>query len=177
MDKKFNVNQYFQKPVGSGSNFFDDISSNSGPSAMMASVIESGSSNDLFQASTTSPPSDQIQQLSSSIASMQVDKPGHKNLNNLTLATSKLDVMKNSKEEPALCRIFAMHDDISNPAEQSKPALSKTFFDTLGSTSPSSILQFGTASPGIDFMIPDPVNNILPLGLNSDGSIVFHIIL
>lgn len=172
MDKKFSVNQYFQKPVGSGSNFFDDISSSSGPSAMMASVIESGSSHDLFQASTTSPASDQTQQLSSGIAAMQIDKPGQKNPNNLISSASKSDETKNSKEEPTLCRIFAMQDDISTPIEKFKPALCKTFFDTLGSTSPSSILQFGAAS-GIDFMMPDPVNSILPPGINSDGKCTF----
>lgn len=174
MDKKFTVNQYFQKPVGSGSNFFDDISSSSGPSAMMASVIESGSSHDLFQTSTTSPSSDQSQQLSSGIAAMQIDKPSNKNPNNLTSATSKSDETKSSKEEPALCRIFAMQDDVSSPVEKSKPTVGKTFFDTLGgSTSPSSILQFGGVSSGIDFMMPDPGSNILPPGLNTDESAGF----
>lgn len=169
MEKKFTVNQYFQKPVGSGSNFFDDISSSSGSSAMMASVIESGSSHDLFQASTISPSIDQSVQLSSGIAAMQIDKSGNKNSGSQTSASSKSDETNNSKEEPVLCRIFAMQDDISNPVEKSKPTLGKTFFDTLGSTSPTSILQFGAASSGIDFMMPDPVNNILPPGLNSDG--------
>lgn len=171
MDKKITVNQYFQKPVGSGSNFFDDISSSSGPSAMMASVIESGSSHDLFHASTNSSSSYQTQQLLSGIANMQIDKSGQKNPS-VTSASSKSDEGNNmgSKEEPVLCRIFAMQDEISSPVEKAKPSLGKTFFDTLGSTSPTSILQFGSGSSGIDFMMPDPVNSILPPGLNSDES-------
>ncbi|KAK7869569.1 hypothetical protein R5R35_003362 [Gryllus longicercus] len=143
------LSKYFSQPapsLSSTASFFDQISSSSNDSAMMTSVRESSSSQDLFLAATSPAP---VKSLSaSSVASPSVStNPAP----SAVKANGKGDVVKEklnspeqeiptdisiqggSKVEPVVCKIFASQDT----SKDSSGASGEVFFDMLGGTAAS----------------------------------------
>lgn len=179
--EKPSLSQYFSQTTAtsSGASFFDQISSGNGP-AMMTSVRESASSQDLFQSANvplnfaaTCHPTQTTTTVSATVinegsvrkplASMGII-PEISTSSQVTANTGSklqdkmLDVgMKTPvKEEPVVCRIFSSQEA---PSDNLSTASAKSFFDMLGSTtmrSPHSIPSPSVASAlfGMDLMIP-----------------------
>lgn len=145
------LSQYFSQTASTslGATFFDEISSGSGP-AMMTSIQESASSQDLFQSAnaplnsaSTCPPTQTTATVTSTVITQEsVCKPLASTeivpkISTSTQATANsgsepqdkmLDM--DTKEEPVVCRIFSSQEV---PSDRNGVASGKSFFDMLGS--------------------------------------------
>jgi hypothetical protein len=179
--EKPSLSQYFSQTTStsSGASFFDQISSGNG-SAMMTSIRESASAQDLFQSAgaplnvtaTCHPTQTTATVASTVISEGSVHKPPASmgmtpeiltssqvtSKSGSKLQDNKLDggMKTQVKEEPVVCRIFSSQED---PSDSLSTASGKSFFDMLGSTtihSPHSIPSPSVASAlfGMDLMIP-----------------------
>lgn len=145
------LSQYFSQTASTslGASFFDEISSGSGP-AMMTSIQESASSQDLFESanaplnstSTCLPTQTTATVTSTIITQESVCKPLASTgtvpeTSMFTQVTGNTgsepqDKMldRDTKEEPVVCRIFSSQEV---PADRNDMASGKSFFDMLGS--------------------------------------------
>jgi len=179
--EKPSISHYFSQTTSAslGASFFDQISSGNGP-AMMMSVRESASSQNLFQSAspplnstTTCQPSQTTATVTSTVITEgSVSKPPI-SVGNITEVSASGQITANSgpklldkmlggnlktpvKEEPVVCRIFSSQDAASDSLSI---ASGKSFFDMLGSgtvRSPHSMPSPSVASAllGVDLMIP-----------------------
>ncbi|PSN47289.1 hypothetical protein C0J52_15703 [Blattella germanica] len=179
--EKLSISQYFAQSSssGTGASFFDQISGN-GP-AMMMSVKESASSQDLFQAasaplmstgtSATTPTTATV--TSTVITEGSIQKPSTMGtipeIPTSSQTTSDLgsklqekvlnsDAKTPVKEEPVVCRIFSSQEV---PPDNISMASGKTFFDMLGTGQQNARSPLSITSPsgapgllGVDLMIP-----------------------
>ena len=166
-NEKLSISQYFSQSTSSatGASFFDQISLGNGP-AMMTSVKESASSQDLFQAASDSLTTAAVSPTTATVTSTVITEAS---IRKPPLTASEIsapiqtkfgesDAKTPIKEQPVVCRIFSSQDSTDNTM-----ASGKTFFDMLGSgggqqniRSPLSITS-PTGAPallGIDLMIP-----------------------
>lgn len=172
------LSQYFSQTTSTsvGASFFDEISSGSGP-AMMTSIQESASSQDLFQSaiaplnstSTCQPTQTAATVTSTVITQESVCKPlastgsvpetsTSTQVTAITDGSEPQDKMldRDTKEEPVVCRIFSSHEV---PSGKNGMSSGKSFFDMLGSGAVPT--PHNTPSPlvassllGIDLMTP-----------------------
>lgn len=174
------LSQYFSQTASAsvGASFFDEISSGSGP-AMMTSIQESASSQDLFQSAnaplnstSTCPPTQTAATVTSTVITQEsVCKPlastgsvpeisTSTQVTAITGGSEPQDKMldRDTKEEPVVCRIFSSQEV---PSGGNGLSSGKSFFDMLGSgavptphntTSPlvaSSLLGMDLMTPGL----------------------------
>ncbi|XP_067006272.1 trafficking protein particle complex subunit 12 [Anabrus simplex] len=180
------LSQYFSRTSSASStsaaNFFDQISSSGNGPAMMTSVRESASSQDLFRAAnnpalliTTSQPIQATTTVSSTTINTTFPKPSkvenvpQESVSSQNSVSEKVVEEKSkqvSRDEPVICRIFSATEV---PPDKSNLASGKAFFDMLGGAStaqnprsPSSIPS--PAAPqmlGIDLLIPSGASSLV----------------
>lgn len=178
--EKPSLSQYFSQPssASSGASFFDQISSGNGP-AMMTSVRESASSQDLFQAASAPIPSiiSHHTQTTATVTSTiitegsirkpptamgvipEISTSSQVTAESGTKLQEKMfdaDMKTPVKEEPVVCRIFSSQEPASDSQNM---ASGKSFFDMLGSgtaRSPHSVPSPSVAATllGMDLTIP-----------------------
>ncbi|GFG35169.1 hypothetical protein Cfor_12745 [Coptotermes formosanus] len=171
------LSQYFSQTASTslGASFFDEISSGSGP-AMMTSIQESASSQDLFESAnaplnstSTCPPTQTTATVTSTVITQEsVYKPLASTgtvpeTSTFTQVTGNTgseprDKMldRDTKEEPVVCRIFSSQEA---PPETNGKASGKSFFDMLGSgtmqtSQNTSSTSVASSLLGVDLMTP-----------------------
>lgn len=171
------LSQYFSQTASTslGASFFDEISSGSGP-AMMTSIQESASSQDLFESAnaplnstSTCPPTQTTATVTSTVITQEsVYKPLASTgtvpeTSTFTQVTGNTgseprDKMldRDTKEEPVVCRIFSSREA---PPETNGKASGKSFFDMLGSgtmqtSQNTSSTSVASSLLGVDLMTP-----------------------
>ncbi|XP_049764255.1 trafficking protein particle complex subunit 12 [Schistocerca cancellata] len=120
---KPSLSKYFSQTTQSpATSFFDQLSGASNNPAMMTSVRESSSSQDLFSASQ------------SQVFTGQAQKQFGANQSQSLFGAAQTKLPR--ENEPTVCRIFASQE-MSPAVDTSNPSSAKAFFDMLGSVSGS----------------------------------------